>query len=371
MSIYDREYIRVGPRSRSGLGSLRFISFNSWLIILNVLVFGADVVTGFKPVPVVIEQTVAPGVNERTLLGEGFLRDGVGNPIPERVPALVRDGQGNVFPDPQGRTVPNPQLRSGAVANRLLGLPNTAQVVGSQKVVMMSPVKAHGHLSTHYGVYGVQVWRYLTFQFLHGDVWHLFFNMLGLYIFGGMVEQYLGSRRYAAFYLTCGIFGAIAYILLNLLGVGLGRPIPGLLTSSVFTPLVGASAGVFGVIMACAFIAPNAIVQLLFPPIPMKLKWFAYGYVAFSLLNLLRGGANAGGDAAHVGGAIAGYFFIRNAHHLRGFFDIFGGSPRSAGPTPSDSPEIDRILGKVAREGLVSLSESERSTLRRASEQRR
>jgi membrane associated rhomboid family serine protease len=371
MSIYDREYIRVGPRSRSGLGTLRFISFNSWLIILNVLVFAADVATSTRPVPVVLEQTVAPGVDQRSLLQEGFLRDGVGNPIPERVPMLVRDGQGNVFPDPQGRTMPNPQLRVNAVANRLLGVPNSPQAVGSQKVVMMSPVKAYGHLSTHYGVYGVQVWRYLTFQFLHGDFWHLFFNMLGLYIFGGMVEQYLGSRRYAAFYLTCGIFGAIAYIVLNLIGYGTQLPIPGLLTTSLYTPLVGASAGVFGVIMACAFIAPNAIVQLLFPPIPMKLKWFAYGYVAFALLNLLRGGQNAGGDAAHVGGAIAGYFFIRNAHHLRGFFDIFGSSERAGPSTSADSAEVDRILGKVARDGLVSLTDAERRTLRRASEQRR
>src|SRR5947207_11272537 len=92
---------------------------------------------------------------------------------------------------------------------------------------------------------------------------------------------------------------------------------PGVLIDAPWTPLVGASAGVFGVILACAYIAPEAMVQLILPPVPLKLKWFAYGYVVVAAWNLLRGGANAGGDAAHIGGAIAGFFFIRNAHLLR------------------------------------------------------
>src|SRR6185436_18755240 len=117
-----------------------------------------------------------------------------------------------------------------------------------------------------------------------------------------------------------------------------------------------ASAGVFGVIMAAAYIAPNAIVQLLFPPIPLKLKWFAYGYVALAAANLLRGGHNAGGDAAHVGGALAGYFFVRNAHLLRDFFDVIGRrTPAAGGPaTEADTQELDRILQKVGRDGLAS-----------------
>jgi membrane associated rhomboid family serine protease len=210
----------------------------------------------------------------------------------------------------------------------------------------------------------------VTFQFLHGDILHLFFNMFGLWVFGGMVEQYLGFKRYAAFYLACGIFGGVGYLLLNLLGGILGLEFMGLLVNDPRTPLIGASAGVFGVIMACAYIAPNAIIQLLFPPIPLRLKWFAYGYVALAAWNLLRGGANAGGDAAHLGGAIAGFFFIRNAHLLRDFFDIFGdsrrGRPRAPRPT-ADQREVDRILAKVSTQGLHTLSEGEKSTLRRAS----
>ncbi len=373
MSIYDREYIRVGPRSKSGLGSLRFISFNSWIIIINVLVFLADAALSGHPVPVVVGETLQREVDSANKVTDRILRDQLGNPVPTRVPVVVRDQSGNRFLDPQGRTALNPALGVGGTVYRAVGDKRTGEVVGQQTIVMMGPLQAYGHLSTAHGIRGLEMWRYLTFQFLHASVSHIFFNMFGLWVFGGMVEQYLGSKRYVAFYLTCGIFGAVSYLILNLLGTQLKWHLPGVLTDSEYTPLVGASAGVFGVIMACAYIAPNAIVQLLFPPIPMRLKWMAYGYVVLAAWNLLRGGANAGGDAAHIGGAIAGFFFIRNAHLLRDFFDVFGNSRRGApavgvpGTMDIDAAEVDRILGKVARDGLASLSEEERRTLRRAS----
>jgi hypothetical protein len=196
-----------------------------------------------------------------------------------------------------------------------------------------------------------------------------------------MVEDHLGRKRSAAYYLDCGIFGAIAYVLLNPLESVFHVNIPGNFSNPA-SPLVGASAGVFGVIMASAYIAPNAIIQLLFPPIPMKLKWFAYGYVALAAFAVITGGGNAGGDAAHVGGALAGFFFIRNAHLLRDFFDIFADSRKPAKPGAAERPargsratpsrdEVDRILAKVGTEGLHSLSDAERKTLRDATESER
>lgn len=251
-----------------------------------------------------------------------------------------------------------------------------------------------GFFSTDRTINRLEFWRVLTFQFLHAGFLHLFFNMLGLFIFGPLVESHLGSKRYAAFYLVCGIFGGLTYLLLNGLGA-LARQmgfdgIPVLIYNSIQTPLVGASAGVFGVIMACAYIAPNTVIQLLIPPVPMRMKVFAYVYVGIAAANLFFGGHNAGGDAAHIGGAVAGYFFIRNVHLLRDFFDVLGDSrkvdrkPR-AGPAPAPprvSPparprravpdaEVDRILQKVAENGLASLTSSERETLRRATEDQR
>jgi membrane associated rhomboid family serine protease len=346
MGIYDRDYYRVGPRSGSGLGRLRFVSFNTWLIIVNVGVY----------------------LLGNVLLNRAVMLVDAGNEYvqgvtPEQVKAGVEDRSGVV------------QIRPGVGAYPIILPPafpgDSSRVIGRHVVLAMDPIEAFGHFSTYRGFWRIEVWRFITFQFLHGGFWHLFFNMFGLWVFGGMVEQALGFKRYAAFYLTCGIFGALSYLLLNLLGAGFHLRLPGVLINELWTPLVGASAGVFGVIVACAYIAPNAVVQLLFPPIPLPLKWFAYGYVAVAAWNLFTSGNNAGGDAAHLGGAAAGFFFIRNSHLLRDFFDVLGDSRK---PRPVRGPaqqEVDRILAKVANEGLHSLSDQEKRLLRQATESRR
>ena len=135
----------------------------------------------------------------------------------------------------------------------------------------------------------------------------------------------------------------------------------------------------FGVIVASAYLRPNEVVQLIFPPIPLKLKFFAYGYVAFAAFNLfITKGSNQGGDAAHLGGALAGYFFIRRPHLLREFFDIFGNSskpkkPRrpNRGPSAPSDAEVDRVLDKVRDQGLQSLSDREKRVLAQSTEARR
>lgn len=249
-----------------------------------------------------------------------------------------------------------------------------------------------GYFSTKKVIYSgpgsLEFWRFLTFQFLHAPgIMHLGFNMLGLYVFGSLVEAQLGRKRYIAFYLTCGIFGGLLYLILNAAGWYFKVQVPGLLFSDPSMPLVGASAGVFGVIMACAYIAPDAILDLVFPPVSLRMKVLAYGYVALALLNLLWGGNNAGGDAAHVGGAIAGFFFIRNAHLLRDFFDILGDSRKAApkgrkgpklrlvgterDPPGPDEEELNRVLDKIRTHGAESLTPTERETLRLATQAKR
>lgn len=264
-------------------------------------------------------------------------------------------------------------------------LPRVGQVMLEYGYFSTFRVTLHG---------GLQFWRFVTFQFLHANLAHVVFNMLGLLVFGPLVEQHLGSRRYLALYLTCGIFGGLSYLVLNELGMAAGLmglmhiPVllyntgPGNTASDV--PLIGASGGVFGVIVSAAVIAPNLTVQLLFPPVPMRLKVLAMVYVGLAAFNLVVNGKNAGGDAAHIGGAIAGYFLIRNAHLLRDFFDVLSDSrkspPRRPPPARVDAPraraskaddeEVDRILDKVRREGTASLTNAERDTLARATRTR-
>lgn len=256
--------------------------------------------------------------------------------------------------------------------------------------------REYGAFSTHTFL-KLEVWRLLSFQFLHADITHILFNMFGLWIFGAMVEEYLGRKKYLAFYLVCGICGGLMFLLLNLGGVlftkaGL-HPLPGLLVYKLQSPLIGASAGVFGVIIGAAYIRPNEQMQLLFPPVTLPLKWLAYGYVAIAAINLLTGSANAGGEAAHLGGALAGFIFVRNNHLLRDFFDIMEDSRKAPDfrSTSSRDPsrkgglasslkklvgakeitqqEVDAILDKIKVHGMGSLSDAEKNKLRKFNEQ--
>jgi len=290
----------------------------------------------------------------------------------------------NTPPEVQARAVVDRAtlLRSGEQQGYAIVDPATRTVIGvqlpdRQVVTPVRPLEHWGHFSTAKGFFGLEVWRLLTFQFLHFGWLHLGLNMLGLWVFGHEVEEFLGRRRYLALYLACGVFGAVAYLLLNLLGNTLGQTwrVPGLLFDDVTTPLLGASAGIFGIILAAAYIAPQRIVDLL-GFIPVKLRVLAYGMLLVAAVQLFMGAPNAGGEAAHIGGAIAGYFFVRRMYLLRDFFDVLGDEPPESGgpggpstkpaPTPQDI-ELDRVLAKLGREGQGALTDAERATLASAS----
>jgi len=162
-------------------------------------------------------------------------------------------------------------------------------------------------------VQGLQFWRFITFQFLHANVTHIFFNMLSLYFFGPIMESYLGSRRYLAYYLICGIAGGFSFMLLSYFGV---LPIAPADIPPEYRGLVGASAGIFGILIGAARVAPDARVMLMFPPIPMKLKTMAWVFVAIAAYTVFTSGNNAGGEAAHLGGAVVGFLLIRNERLL-------------------------------------------------------
>jgi rhomboid family protein len=350
MGISDREYVRRDTRRGIGLGRSGPLSITTWIIVINIAVFVLDALLSHAGIPVLISNP------QKVDLASARV---------ERDFRLLND---DVATNAQRHQVGLTLYRSVFTAN--------GQPAGHLVYEVFPPLQALGHFSTYSGFWPrMQVWRLITFQFLHASIMHIFFNMFGLWVFGGLVETHLGRKRYAAFYLVCGIFGGLAYLTLSVIEGVLHIQLPGGF-ENIHTPLIGASAGVFGVIVASAYIAPDSVVVLLFPPIPLKLKWFAYGYVALAAFAVITGAKTSGGDAAHLGGAFAGYFFIRNAHLLRDFFDIFSDSrkpprPRSAERPRRSSPsrdEVDRILAKVGTEGLHSLSDAERRTLREATD---
>jgi len=177
-----------------------------------------------------------------------------------------------------------------------------------------APLQWWGHFSVALGVFNLQIWRFITFQFLHAGIWHLVVNMLMLYFFGPLVESYLGRRRYLAFYLICGCAGPVGYMLLW----AISSPGTMNLIQTAWVPLVGASAGLFGILVAAALIAPDVTV-LIYGILPMKLRVMAWVMLLLAGYSVFTMGHNAGGEAAHLGGAVMGWLLIRNARLLNVF----------------------------------------------------
>ncbi len=141
-------------------------------------------------------------------------------------------------------------------------------------------------------------WQLVTYGFLHGDTMHLVFNMFMLWMFGRELELMMGPRRFLIYYMTC-VIGA-GFVQLVVAGL-MGSPYP----------TVGASGGVFGLLLAFGMTFPNRMIMLLFPPIPMKAK---YMVVLFGILELYLGvSGRAPGIAnfAHLGGMLFGFLLIQ------------------------------------------------------------
>ncbi len=268
------------------------------------------------------------------------------------------------------------RLQGASVVVWLLGINGVVFLLGmmlsgSSRGSWLTP-HAWGHFSVGKGVFGLQVWRFITYQFLHGDFFHLLFNMFGLYFFGPLMEGWWGSRRFLAFYLLCGVGAAGLYVLLAF--------VPGLLDVSAGTGLVGASGCIFGVLVGCAVLYPHQQVMLMFPPIPMTLRTMAMVFLGLAMLSLLAGSANAGGEAAHLGGAALGWLLIKNPRWLN-FADHAAGdwkdqlSQRVAQKKKlarsQENAEVDRILDKVRDQGLASLTKREQKILKRATDRQR
>lgn len=230
-----------------------------------------------------------------------------------------------------------------------------------------------------------QPWAPFTYMFLHEGLFHILFNLLFLYYFGLLVHQYIGSRRLANLYLLGGLFGAGFYVLVyNLAPYFMDR-----VDSSI---MLGASAGVFAVVVGAATLAPQTTFFLLLLG-PVKIVYIAAFYVLLSFANSI--GANAGGEIAHLGGAMLGYGYVvllRKGWDLgmpiqkTGLFveKIFSRrvpkvSYRRTSTTTSrttqveprqsvqretlSQEEVDKILDKIAEKGYEGLSKEEKRKL--------
>jgi rhomboid family protein len=157
------------------------------------------------------------------------------------------------------------------------------------------------------GQVSFEFWQLVSYAFLHASVSHLVFNMFALYMFGSAMEQVVGMRRYVAYYFVC----VVAAALMQLVVAGA--------TGDVY-PTIGASGGVFGLLLGYAVYFPHNRVMLLFLPIPIPSRVFVAIYAALELVLGVTGSESGVAHFAHLGGLVGGaamLFYWRHARRVR------------------------------------------------------
>lgn len=264
------------------------------------------------------------------------------------------------------------------------------------------------HMSQHAAYYGFVVnqlaipasideflhrpWTLFTYFFTHEEIFHILYNMLFLYWFGRLIDEYLGSRRLVSLYVLGGVVGGLTYMVIYNL-------VPYFQPAVATSHMLGASAAAFSVAVGAATLLPNYTFHLLLFG-PVRIKYIAFFFIVLSLAQSV--GINAGGNLAHLGGAMTGFIFIKMLQNgtdlgrpiywvMDGWQGLFRKKPAvkvsyrqrssasaqatsyaSAGAAPSlsapDQDEIDAILDKISRSGYESLTREEKQKLFRASQ---
>jgi membrane associated rhomboid family serine protease len=215
-------------------------------------------------------------------------------------------------------------------------------------------------------------WTPLTYMFMHAGIFHILFNMLWLYWLGQIFEDFLGKNRTVGLYLIGGFTGAALYVLSYNIFPAFTQ------TGAVLTvQLIGASASVMAIAVGAATIVPDYTISLMFIG-PVKLKWLVLAFIVIDFLGVT--GPNAGGEIAHIGGALIGFVYVKQLQNgkdwIGSFTKLF--KPKSKMKVASTNrekqatneprqDEVDKILDKISKSGYDNLSKQEKEILFRAS----
>jgi len=150
-------------------------------------------------------------------------------------------------------------------------------------------------------------WQIVTYALLHGGALHLVLNLYALWLFGAPLERRWGSQRFAFFFFACVIGAALVHLTVAEFDLAHG---------GTAYPVVGASGGAFGLLLAFGMLYPDAELMLLFPPIRVRALWFAIGYGVVELVAGVAGTAPGMAHFAHLGGMLTGYLLLRGAEWL-------------------------------------------------------
>jgi membrane associated rhomboid family serine protease len=233
------------------------------------------------------------------------------------------------------------------------------------------------------------VLQLLSYQFLHGSFTHLFFNMFALWMFGRVMEQVWGGKKFLVYYLICGI------------GAGLSQELVQWWMHS-YSLTIGASGAVYGILLAFGMTFPEERMYIIPFPFPIKAKWFVLGYAGIELFLAMSSAGDGVAHMAHLGGMLFGFLLIRfwQRHperdlglgrgrrvfeQMKSSFERRGGTVReNDGPRVSSrdadmeynahkkqvQEEIDRLLDKIRKSGYDSLTKEEKKRLFEASKER-
>ncbi|MEX8546413.1 MAG: rhomboid family intramembrane serine protease [Mucilaginibacter sp.] len=270
-------------------------------------------------------------------------------------------------------------FRSGNRLNMLIGinvivfvflsLLGVVEMLTTRNAVISATINDYLAVPSYLPKLLIRFWTPLTYMFLHSGFFHILFNMLWFYWMGGIFQEYLGGKKLVDLYIIGGLAGAFLYVLFY-------NVFPLFADVKTVSTTVGASAAVMAIIVATATLLPDYTIQLLFLG-SVKLKWIALFYVLFDLISIT--GPNAGGEISHIGGAIAGFFYIK---HIQGSTALGRAFERFSKPKtlhvvsknyaknstvrPKEE-EIDSILDKISQSGYASLTKKEKEILFNAS----
>lgn len=158
-------------------------------------------------------------------------------------------------------------------------------------------------------------WQVVTHMFMHGGFWHIFFNMYTLFIFGMVVENILGSKKFVMFYFICGLGAAglqigTQYIEMQaFINAGTQQALESIAQLKV-TPTVGASGAIYGVLLAYAMLFPDSKMTLIFPPVTLSAKWMVVIFAVIELVTGVVGWVDGVAHFAHLGGMLIGWLLI-------------------------------------------------------------
>ena len=159
-------------------------------------------------------------------------------------------------------------------------------------------------------------WQVITHMFMHGGFWHIFFNMYTLFIFGIVVENILGSKKFVLFYFICGLGAAGLHILTQyiemqaFINAGTEQALQSIAQLKM-TPTVGASGAIYGVLLGYGMLFPNSKMTLIFPPVTLSAKWMVVIFAVIELVTGVVGWVDGVAHFAHLGGMLIGWLMIR------------------------------------------------------------